>query len=169
MPVLDLSFLMGKIQDISDVPFESIESLSLQGCATWGYTSCGIQRYCRRIFERDEGHIHCDMNQYVYSCSHILLLVQIAHCIWQVWMMLVRIKCLKVFVDCWPGTPIPNHLRPILEKDKEMCSWEDCDGVPVSMAAKFARQSTLQASHGSTHSRVIEEGVQGKGNSYLTA
>ena len=76
------------------------------------------------------------------------------------------------FADCWPGTPIPKHLRSMLEKEIEKKSvflWEDCDGTPVSMAAKVrTTTNTASISWVYTFKNHRGKGYGAKATAYLT-
>lgn len=162
---------------ISDVSIEYIESLTLQSIIqSWEYTRLAASDDIAEGFLNRMGHTYTlDMNQYVYSCSHIQL-----PCAADGSLRLASMDDVETanqmfegfFVDCWPGTPIPKHLRSMLEKEIEKNNvflWEDCEGIPVSMAAKVrTTNNTASISWVYTLKNHRGKGYGGKATAYLT-
>ena len=162
---------------ISDVSIESIASLTEQSVLkNWEYSRiAACNEIAMAFFSRLKHTYTLEMNQYVYSCSRIQL-----PCSDDGSLRLVHMDDVETanqmfegfFVDCWPGAPIPNHLRVMLEKaiEKEnVFFWEDCDGTPVSMAAKVrTTTNTASISWVYTFKNHRGNGYGAKATAYLT-
>ena len=162
---------------ISDVSIESIGSLTEQVVLkNWEYTRIAACNEIAVDFLRRLKHTYTlDMNQYVYSCPRVQL-----PCSDDGSLRLVRMDDVEIanqmfegfFVDCWPGKPIPNHLQSMLEKEiekKNVFFWEDCDGIPVSMAAKVrTTTNTATISWVYTVKNHRGNGYGAKATAYLT-
>ena len=161
---------------LSDIPLEAIPSLTKHSSIKdWEYTRLGASKRVAEVFLSQQQGVTLDMNQFVFSCSQVQLppsqggvLVQAELDNFDTAYQMFE----GFFVECWPDSPIPEHLRVMLKKEIEKNNvflWKNSDGEFVSMAAKVrTTTNTASISWVYTFRKSRGYGYGAKATAYLT-